>query len=118
MAFSGKSKYKHLQKESLMLNILNNTLKCEIIDDKLKNVSFTYVRLSGDNSFLDVYVDYWDRSKIESVVNWLNNAKGVFRTAVANKTNLYKAPQITFYKDATIDNSLKIEELLDKINKK
>ncbi len=117
MSSSGKSKYKHLQTESLMLNILNNTLKYEIIDEKLKNVSFTYVRLSGDNSFLDVYVDYRDRSKINNIVNKLNAAKGVFRTAIANKSNLYRAPQVVFHKDETIDNNLKIESLLSKINK-
>ncbi len=117
MSSNAKGKYKHLQTESLMLNILNNTLKYEIIDEKLKNVSFTYVRLSGDNSFLDVYVDYWDRSKINNIVNKLNTAKGVFRTAIANKSNLYRAPQVVFHKDETIDNNLKIESILSKINK-
>lgn len=117
MSSSGKSKYKHLQIESLILKILNNTLKYKITNDKLKNVSFTYVKLSGDNSFLDVYVDYWNRSKIDNIVKHLNDAKGIFRTAIANKSNLYKAPHITFYKDKTIDNYLKIEELLSKINK-
>ena len=63
------------------------------------------------------YVDYWDLSKIDNMVSHLNDAKGVFRTAIANKSNLYKAPQVSFYKDETIDNSLKIEKLLSKINK-
>ena len=118
MASGGKSKYKHQQLESLMLNILDNALKTEINDEKLKQVAFTCVKLSDDGTYLDVYVDCWDRSKVEEQVKRLNYAKGVFRTAIAKKSNLYKVPQVVFHRDEAIDNNLKIEDLLSKINNK
>lgn len=111
----GKKIYKHQQNESLMLNVLNHTLKYEIDNPTLKNAAFTYVKLSGDKAHLFVYVDTWDRSKITSLVNALNSAKGTFRTALANQTHFYKVPEIHFEIDKSIDQNLKIEEILNKI---
>ena len=38
-------------------NVIPHSLKTEINDEKLKHVAFTYVKLSGDGAYLDVYVD-------------------------------------------------------------
>lgn len=112
---SGKKIYKHQQNESLMLNILNHTLKYEIDNPALKNVSFTYVKLSNDKSHLSIYVDTYDRSKIQSMINQLNIAKGVFRTALATQTHFYKIPELHFLVDETIEQNLKINQILNKI---
>ena len=118
MGFSGKSKYRHSQNEALMLNILNNCLKYEINDPELKKgASFTYVQLSGDKSYLNVYVDTWDLSKMDHLIHELNNAKGIFRKALADKTNFYKVPHIEFFPDKTIQENIKIQDLLNKIKK-
>ena len=113
---SGKSKFHLQQIESLILNILNNTLKYEIYNDELKHVSFTYVVLSKDHIHLKVFVDCFDRKTINKKIKLLNNAKGVFRTAIAKKTKLYRAPNIIFLSDVTIDKNLQIEEILNKLN--
>ena len=117
MGNSGKSKYRHNQNEALMLNILNNCLKYEINDPELKNASFTYVQLSGDKSYLNVYVDTWDLSKMEHLITELNNAKGIFRKALADHTNFYKVPHVEFFPDKTIQENIKIQNLLNKIKK-
>ncbi len=114
---SGKKIYKHQQNEALMLNVLNNTLKYEIDNPLIHNASFTYVHLSGDKSYLNVYVDIYDRSLINGLLQELNKAKGIFRTALAKKTNFYKVPQIQFLADKSIETNLKIESLLNKIKK-
>ena len=118
MSNSGKWKYRHSQNEALMLNILNNCLKFEINDPELrKNASFTYVQLSGDKSYLNVYVDTWDLKKMDHLIEELNKAKGVFRKALADNTNFYKVPHVQFYPDKSIQENIKIEELLNKIKK-
>ena len=114
--YSGKGKYHHKQMESLMLNIINHALKFSINDPLLKKVSLTYVTLTNDKSILYVYCDSYDRSKIEKIVKELNDAKGVFRTELAHQLKTHKTPTVQFEIDKTIDNSLKIEELLNKIN--
>ncbi|WEK82822.1 MAG: 30S ribosome-binding factor RbfA [Mycoplasma sp.] len=115
MGSGTKAKYSLKQNEALLLNALNYCLKFNIDNPVLKHVSFTYARLSGDKRFLNVYVDTFDRSKINQILKHLNEAKGLFRSTIAQKTSLYKAPQINFYADQTIDNNLKIEEILAKI---
>ena len=114
--YSGKGKYHHKQMESLMLNIINHALKFSINDPLLKKVSFTYVTLTNDKSILYVYCDSYDRSKIEKIVKELNDAKGVFRTELAHQLKTHKTPTVQFEIDKTIDNSLKIEELLNKLS--
>lgn len=109
-----KSKYSKEQNESLILKVLNHTLK--LVDDPvLKHVSFTYVRLSGDKSYLKVYVDTFNRDRLPKILRALDNASGLFKNELAHQTHFYKVPKISFVADETIDKSLKIENLLSKI---
>jgi ribosome-binding factor A len=108
--------YRHEHIESEILNLLNYTIKHEVYDETLKHCSFTSVKLTPDYGLAIVYVDTYDRSKIDMMVDKLMNAKGLFRNQLAHKLNIRKIPDIKFMKDTTIDNSLKIDELLDKIH--
>ncbi|MDR0739921.1 MAG: 30S ribosome-binding factor RbfA [Mycoplasmataceae bacterium] len=108
--------FKHQHKESEILNILNHTIKHEIYDDNLKHCSFTAVKLLPDYSLAIISVDTYDRSKIDAMIEKLMIAKGVFRNQLAKNLNIRRIPNIKFVKDVTIDNSLKIDELLDKIH--
>ncbi|MDR1234704.1 MAG: 30S ribosome-binding factor RbfA [Mycoplasmataceae bacterium] len=108
--------YKHEHIESEILNLLNHTVKYDIYDESLKHCSFTAVKLSPDYSMATVFIDTYDRSKIDAMVDKLMIAKGVFRSHLAKNMNIRRIPDIKFVKDNTIDNSLKIDELLDKIH--
>ncbi|MDR2369427.1 MAG: 30S ribosome-binding factor RbfA [Mycoplasmataceae bacterium] len=108
--------YKHAHLESEILNLLNHTIKHDAYDVTLKHCSFTSVKLSADHTFAIVYVDTFDRSQIEVMVNKLMHAKGLFRNQLAQHMNVRKIPDIRFVSDTTIDNSLKIDKLLDKIH--
>ncbi|MDR1991669.1 MAG: 30S ribosome-binding factor RbfA [Mycoplasmataceae bacterium] len=108
--------YKHEHIESEILNVLNHTMKHEIYDESLKWCSFTSVKLNPDSSWATVYVDTYDRTKLDQIVNKLTIAKGTFRNQLAQNLNIRKIPDIKFVRDQTIDNSLKIDEILDKIH--
>jgi ribosome-binding factor A len=108
--------YKHAHIESEILNLLNHTIKQEVYDESLKHCSFTSVKLSPDNSLAIVYVDTYDRTKMETMIDKLMHAKGLFRNQLAQHMNIRKIPDIRFVSDTSIDNSLKIDELLDKIH--
>lgn len=109
--------YQKKRLESTLLNIINHTLKYEIYDNVVKNCSITYVKLCEDNGLAIAYVDYYDLDRIAHVVEKLNAAKGVFRTAIAKNTTLYHVPQIEFIADQTIINAKHIDDLI-KNNKK
>ncbi|MDR0826172.1 MAG: 30S ribosome-binding factor RbfA [Mycoplasmataceae bacterium] len=110
-----RNNYGHERMESQILNIINYTLKNEIYDAYIKQCCFTAVKLSIDGSLATVYVDVIDRGKIAQMIEKLNVAKSVFRSGLAHNMNVRKVPDIRFIKDESIDNSLKIDKLLDNI---
>lgn len=118
MYTTGKTNYKHSQIESNIQNILNLTLRQIINNDVLKHVSITYVKMSKDGSHLSVYIDTYDRSKMDKIIKALETAKGVFRKELAMRMNKYKVPKVFFKPDITIEESFKIEQLLSKIKNK
>lgn len=109
--------YQHKHLESQVLNILNYAIKNESYDESLKFCSFTAVKISADHSKANVFVDCFDRKKIDKMVEKLNIAKGFFRTQLARKLRIHHVPIVNFIKDQSIDNFLKINILLDNIKK-
>lgn len=108
--------FQHIQSQILL--ILNETLRDEIYDEKVKLATFTATKLTNDYSYCTVYVDTFDRTKIDEIVLVLNKAKGVFRTALAKKLTIRKVPQLIFINDCTIDQSKRINEIIDNLHKK
>ncbi len=85
--------YKKEMLESEMKKIITrgfSELKDPRIKDKMININF--VRLSGDKSYLDVYVSSLDED-VDTIIDVLNNAKGMFRTLIAKNIDIYKAPR-------------------------
>ena len=103
--------------ESDILIVLNNTLKKEINSKILRFVCFTYVKLSPALDTAHIYVDYFKSQYLDQIIEELKKAKGVFRSAIAKKLNLRKTPDLIFEKDQTILDSIKIDAILNKINK-
>ncbi len=113
-----KNNYRLKQLESTMINALNYCLKYDIDDPYFKKyVSFTYVKLSNDKSYLDVFVDTFIRSNIDEVVNNLNKVKNIFKLTLSRKLDLYKIPEIRFFCDKSIDNAIHINALIDDVIK-
>ncbi len=110
--------HKHEKIESEILNNLNHALKNSINDKLLRMSCFTHVKLLDDYSKIIVNVDYYDGKMLDKVVEQLNIAKGVFRDQLAHNMNIRKIPDILFEKDMTIQNSLKIDKLINEIHKK
>lgn len=114
-----KNNFSTQRLESDILSIVNKTLLNEIYDQDIRKCSFTGVKLTNDNSYVTIYVDTYDRKQIDYFVKKLTDARGIFRTAIAKNTKTYKTPEVIFKKDESIDNTIKIEKILDnlKINK-
>lgn len=110
--------HKHQKIESEILNNLNHALKNLINDKSLKMCCFTNVKLLDDYSKIIVSVDFYDNSKIDQIVDKLNIAKGLFRDQLAHNMNIRKIPDILFEKDMTIQNSLRIDEIIKDIHDK
>lgn len=115
---SVRKNYNHDRTQQNMLIILCNTLRDEIYDPVVKLATFTDLKLTNDYSEARVLVDTYDRRNIDQVVEALEKAKGVFKSALANQLEIRKIPELIFEKDLSIDQSLEVEKLLDEIHKK
>ncbi len=87
-------------------------------DPRIKKefVTVSYVVLSKDKRYADVYVSYLgtaeDRKK---TVELLNRAKGFFRTYLAKNLRIYTAPEVRFHEDKGIESSVRVNQLLKEL---
>lgn len=103
---------------SEMLKQLSYILATEIKDNDIKFVTVTDCKVSSDLSFAKVYVTVFDRDKIKSTVDALNNASGFIRKKLADRIDIRHIPELTFVYDESIDYGKKIEDKIAEIHEK
>ena len=113
-----KKNYHHDRIQQTMLIIMCNTLKEEVYDPIVKLATFTDLKLTNDYSQATIFVDTYDRKKIDQVVETCKKAQGVFKTALAKQLEIRKIPELIFEKDRSIDQSIEIEKLIKEIHEK
>lgn len=104
--------------ESLIQDVLNQTIRLEIENPIAKKAEVTYVTLTKDLSYAKIYISCLEKTEINKVLDALKIVKGFLKTKIAKTLNTYKCPELQFYIDETIDRADKIEELFKIINKK
>ena len=101
-----------------MLKELSNILLLDVKDEDLKNVTFTYAKVTNDLSFAKVYFTTLDDDKRNKVIKDMNNASSYFRTELAKRLDIRHIPEIKFIYDESIEYGRKIEDIIQKINEK
>ncbi|PNR97035.1 30S ribosome-binding factor RbfA [Petrotoga sp. 9PWA.NaAc.5.4] len=111
------AQYRREMLESEMKKIITQGFS-ELKDPRLKDkmININILKLSKDKSYLDVYVSTLD-DDIDQVVDLLNKAKGMFRTLIAKNVKMFKAPEVRFHKDEGIQASIKINKIIEEIEK-
>ncbi len=108
--------------ESLIKDIINNVLYYDINDKLAHYGNVTYVKLSNDLSYANIYLDCLHRENIDKLIIHMQKIKGVIKTKMAKQLNIYKVPELRFFPDNTLDYANNIEKLFkeikDKDNKK
>ncbi|MDI3523950.1 MULTISPECIES: 30S ribosome-binding factor RbfA [unclassified Kosmotoga] len=81
-------------------------------------VSIVRIELSKDKRCANIFVSYLgnDEEK-KKAVEFMEENKGYFRTAVAKNIRLFKAPELRFHEDIGIEASLRISKILEEIKK-
>lgn len=116
------SKIKIERYESLIKDIINNAL-CHEVNDKIAHyASVTYVKLTNDLSYANIYLDCLHRENIEKIISHMVKIKGFLKSKISHQLTTYKTPELRFYPDSTLDYAANIEKLFkeikDKENKK
>src|SRR5690348_9048129 len=96
--------------------VLAETLKTRITDPRLRFVTITDVRITGDlreaTVFYTVFGDEEERAESAAA---LESAKGILRSEVGRQTGVKHTPSLAFIADAIPEGARNIEDLLAKV---
>ncbi|MDR2538444.1 MAG: 30S ribosome-binding factor RbfA [Bifidobacteriaceae bacterium] len=80
--------------------IVTDVIENELWLDRAELITITEVKVSGDLHNVDIYyVVFGEPSRLEFVKAYFSKSAGVFRTAVAQRINLRRAPKINLIPD-------------------
>lgn len=90
----------------------------ELKDPICQFASVTEARMTLDYSYCTIYVSDVDPNKTDELVAFLNNRKGLIRSMLAKRLDIYKTPELTFVADHLFDQGhemdLKIQEAINR----
>ena len=112
------NKIKIARYETTILEVINTALNYEVNNKIATNATVTRVELTNDLSVAKIYLDCLHRENIDKIVANVEKVSGFLRMKVANALNTYKAPELRFYPDKSIDYANNIDELLKQIKEK
>ena len=88
----------------------------EVKHKDINFVTITDVKVSSDLGFAKVYFTVLDESKKDITLKALKEASGFIRHELRDRVDIRQIPELTFVYDDTIEEALKIENIIDKIH--
>jgi ribosome-binding factor A len=78
------------------------------------------VTVSGDLMYAKIYVTFMDNDveAVKAAIKVLNKAKGFVRTMIGRAMKLRAVPEITFFYDKSLDEGMRISNLITETLKK
>lgn len=93
---------------------LAELLRTEVKDPRVGPVTITAVEVSADLSHAKIFVTHLaGREHADSAVKALQHTAGFLRSALAHRLRLYTVPQLHFAYDDSIENGMKLSQLID-----
>jgi len=92
-------------------------LSQEVKDSHIKFVTVTDCKLAHDLGHAKIYVTVLDETKKAETMLALKHASGFIRKELANRVKIRHVPELEFVYDESIEYGMKIENLIEKINK-
>jgi ribosome-binding factor A len=108
------SKIRQLRTAEQIRTILSQLILRDSRDPRLKDLTFTDVRIDRELQYADIYVNaLGDDTREEEVIAALKGATGYFRRELANRMSLRTVPKLHFHWDRTLAQAEHISQLLD-----
>ncbi|WP_125579635.1 MULTISPECIES: 30S ribosome-binding factor RbfA [Lacticaseibacillus] len=98
---------------------VDDILLKDVNDPRVKGVTITGVKLTGDLQQATVYFSVWsdDEKALADAQAGLDKAKGLIRSEVGQRIKLFKVPTLTFTHDASVQYGAHIDQLLNEVKK-
>jgi ribosome-binding factor A len=113
-----QNKNKKQRVQASIAKYISDIILFEMKKEIFRLVSVNQVDVTNDYSYAKVYVSHLDPRKVNEAVDALNKSKGIIRSSLAKKIDIYKVPELIFIKDDTYENGEKIEKILKDLNNK
>lgn len=99
--------------------VVSELITREIKDPRVNPItSVTKVQVTNDLSYANIYVSVLgDKEVKEDTLKGLKSAKGFIRKEIGNRIDLRHAPEPVFHLDESIEHSLYISKLIEKVNR-
>ncbi|MBZ2173832.1 30S ribosome-binding factor RbfA [Schnuerera sp. xch1] len=99
--------------------VVSELLQKGIKDPRINSMtSVTRVEVTNDLSYANIYVSVLGNEKAkEDTLEGLKSAKGFIRREIGNRIDLRHAPEPIFKLDESIEHSLYISKLIEKVKK-
>lgn len=99
--------------------VVSELISREIKDPRVSPLtSITKVQVTNDLSYANIYVSILgDKEVKDSTIDGLKSAKGFIRKEIGNRIDLRHAPEPVFHLDESIEHSLYISKLIEKVNR-
>jgi ribosome-binding factor A len=110
--------HRHNRLTDLLREEISEIIRLKTKDPRIGFITITHVKLSSDNKFARIFVSvYGSEEEVENTFAGLRSARGFIRSEIATRIRLKNIPEIEFIRDDSIAHSIRIEELLKKIER-
>lgn len=70
------------------------------------------VKVSVDYSYCKVYVSHVEEDRCDELVSYLNNNSKKIRTMLSKKLDIFKTPELHFFRDMSYEKGKHIDDLI------
>ncbi len=98
--------------------VIGGAVSAELKDPRVGFVTVTDVRTSADLSHARVYVSVLgDEEKRQASMAGLESAQGYLQSRIASELHMKRTPTLTFAYDDTTDRAMRVDSLLEEIER-
>ena len=101
--------------QALIQKNISDIILFELKNPLMKLVTVNFVDVTNDHSYAKIYVSHLDKTKANEALETLTRLKGVIRSSLARKMDLYRIPELIFILDDTFDKGERIENILKEL---
>ncbi|MFV0440563.1 MAG: 30S ribosome-binding factor RbfA [Lachnospirales bacterium] len=114
---SGQSRINRINDE--IKKEISKLINYEVKDPRLEAfITVVSVDTTNDLYYCKIYISvFGDENTQKQVLEGLKSAKGFIRRELARRINLRKTPELTFVIDDTLEQAMKIDNIINKISK-
>lgn len=100
--------------QQLIQKNLSEIIVYGLKSDLCSFASINDVEMTKDYSYCCVYVSHVEESKCDILVSYLNTNAKKIRSLLAKTLDIYKIPELKFFRDESFERGQKIDALIEK----